>query len=144
MKNLKESIQDTIELYEFIGQLKSENENLRKENAKLLTVKGGEPSSMILTEIEIKLIKAIKKNYVKTCFSDWRFPNIMKDDDFIPFTEWYKMITRDFLYGGPFDDFGLNDLKEFFKDELRTWYNNKVSEKKSEIEKEKTEKEKEE
>ena len=144
MKNLKESIQDTIELYEFIGQLKSENENLRKENAKLLTAKGGEPSSMILTEIETKLIKAIKKDYVKTCFSDWRFPNIMEDDDFIPFTEWYKKITRDFLYGGPFDDFGLNDLKEFFKDELRTWYNNKVSEKKSEIEKEKTEKEKEE
>ena len=144
MKTLKEAMNDTIEMYEFISQLKNENDNLRKENAKLLSSKGSEPTCSIISETEMRMVKVLKKNFARADFNDWRFPSVANDSGIVPFNEFYKAITRDFIYSGHFEDFGLGDLKEFFKDEIREFYNNEVAKKKAEMEKVKTEKEKEE
>lgn len=129
MKTLKEAMSDTIEMYEFIGQLRAENEALRKENALLLSKEGGTPGVTVVSAVESKMIKSCKKIAARHNISNWNMPNVKNSDDsIVPFSEYYKRVTRDFMYGGPFDDVGLTDLKEFFKEEIRDCYNSKVEE----------------
>lgn len=142
MKTLKEALVDVTETYEYIGRLKSENEALRKENALLLAKDGGTPGVTVVSDAENKMIKSCKKIAARHNFSNWNMPSVRDaENNIIPFSEYYKRVTRDFIYTGPFDDVGLTDLKEFFKDELRDCYNSKVEEIKKEEAKEGAEKE---
>ena len=142
MKTLKEALVDITEIYECIGRLKSENEALRKENALLLSKEGGTPGVTVVSAAESKMIKSCKKIAARHNMSNWNMPNVKNSDgSIVPFSEYYKKVTRDFMYGGPFDDVGLTDLKEFFKEEIRDCYNSKVEEIKKEEAKEGAEKE---
>lgn len=134
MKTLKEAMSDTIEMYEFIGQLRAENEALRKENALILTKDKEESGITVITATEAKMIKICKKIAAKDKFSSWNMPNVREDDGILSFADYYKRIQRDFIYSSSFDDIGLADIKEFFKEEIRDFYNKKIAEDKKERE----------
>ena len=132
IKTLREAMDETIELYEFISELKAENNKLRLENAKLISEKGGE----IISETEKNLNTVCRKYYAQREFgSDWNWPKILKEDNtFVPFKNFYESVERSFLYGKKFDDFPLKELKEYFYDEIKEQYNEMVSTMKKELE----------
>ena len=129
MKNLKEALDDTVEIYEFIGRLRAENEALRKENALILTKDKEESGITVVTATEAKMIKICKRIAAKDKISTWNMPDVRDSEDkILSFADYYKKIQRDFIYGGSFDDIGLADIKEFFKEEIRDFYNKKIAE----------------
>ena len=109
-----------------------ENERLKQENAKLKELNNVDNKTVFVDPAHVHLEGIVKKYAFKNVFDTYRLDRIdlnptdaydIKIDTVITFEQWLNKIGVDHLERSSIlQELSVNQVKEYFKDELRKYY----------------------